>query len=184
MSDGVAILDQSCGIESVSLNDPTGWIFRVAVRETTRIPFIPFTTESSSSTAKQPTSSQSNCPRWFRFNRISNETTTANEPYFIFCFTVETELADVTIAANTWTPCMTWKLSGTADPLLELYNQPADVLLAQNDDGNSLAFQNCYAAVLSYRLRQGDYRVVIRNPKCAYGRFELRLSTEINRNLK
>lgn len=79
---------------------------------------------------------------------------------------------------------MSWKLSGTADPLLELYNEPGDVLLAQNDDGNNLAFQNCYAAILSYRLSRGDYRVVIRNPKCAYGRFELRLSAENDRNFK
>jgi hypothetical protein len=79
---------------------------------------------------------------------------------------------------------MTWKLSGTADPLLELYSEPPNELLAQNDDGNSLALQNCYAAVLSYRLQKGDYRVIIRNPKCAYGKFELRLSAEINRNLK
>jgi hypothetical protein len=97
---------------------------------------------------------------------------------------VETELADVTIAANTWVPCITWKLSGMADPLLELYPEPGDVLLAKNDDGNSLGLQNCYAGVLSYRLPKGDYRVVIRSPKCAYGKFELRLSAEIDQNLK
>jgi len=97
---------------------------------------------------------------------------------------VETALADVTISANTWVPCMMWKLSGTADPLLELYTEPDGKLLAENDDGNNLTDRNCYAAVLSYRLEKGDYRVIIRNPKCAYGKFELRLSAEIDRNLK
>jgi hypothetical protein len=136
--------------------------------------FISTTRETTSSSPK-PT-----CPRWFRFNTISNESTNANEPNFTFCFSVETALADVTIAANTWVSCLKWKLSGTADPLLELYSEPGEILLAQNDDGNSLEFQNCYGAVLSYRLPKGDYRVVIRNPKCAYGKFELRLSAEID----
>jgi len=33
-------------------------------------------------------------------------------------------------------------------------------------------------------LEKGDYRVIIRNPKCAYGKVELRLSAEIGQNLK
>ena len=254
---GVAILNESCGVESISINNPYAWVFQVAADETTvaqeiistkqsidetsiarevpttkqyidvttvgqgvlstkqyihetsvarevpstkqyidetsvagEVPstkqYIDVTTEqvSSTSTSQTTSSPRATCPRWFHFDRISNESTSVDEPNFTFCFSVEAALADVTIAANTWVPCMTWKLSGTADPLLELYTEPNGVFLAQNDDGNSLAVQNCYAAVLSYRLQRGDYRVVIRNPKCAYGKFELRLSAEIDRNLK
>ena len=79
---------------------------------------------------------------------------------------------------------MAWKASGAADPLLELYAWPANEFLAQNDDGNSLVLQNCYASVLSYRLARGDYRVVIRHPKCSYGTFEVRLLAEIDSRLK
>lgn len=74
---------------------------------------------------------------------------------------------------------MAWKASGAADPLIELYSLPENEFLAQNDDGSSHSVQNCYASVLSYRLERGDYRVVIRHPKCSYGTFELRLSAEI-----
>ena len=178
------MLDQSCGIESSALNDLNRWVFRIAATETTSSENPITTTSTMPSTTRSSSTTESTCSRWFRFNRVSNESTNANQSSFIFCFTVESDIADVTIAANTWTSCMTWKLSGTADPLLELYNEPGDVLLAQNDDGNNLAFQNCYAAILSYRLQRGDYRVVIRNPKCAYGRFELRLAAEIDRNFK
>jgi hypothetical protein len=216
LDSGVAIINESCGVQSVQITDPYAWVFRVATAETTFIkesittqplvsnttgriatteatsikesittqPFVSETTEQSSSTRQITTPPRPTCPQWFQFNRISNESTSANEPYFTFCFTVETTLADVTISANTWVPCMIWKLSGTADPLLELYTEPHGKLLAENDDGNNLTFQNCYAAVLSYRLEKGDYRVIIRNPKCAYGKFELRLSAEIDRNLK
>lgn len=124
------------------------------------------------------------CPRWLSFRTVSNESTDANRSQVVFCFQVEADVADVTIAANTGVTCPMWKLSGIADPLIELYTWPSDQLLAQNDDGNSLTFQNCYASVISYRLTRGEYRVVIRHPKCAYGRFELRLSAEIERNLK
>ncbi len=235
LDSGIAILNESCGVESVSISNPYAWVFRVAVAETTFIEEItttqqlvsttpeqissttpttpeqissttpttsekissttpttseqissttPTKTEQISSTTPTTPSPRPTCPRWFSFNTISNETTNANEPYFTFCFTVETTLADVTISANTWVSCMLWKLSGTADPLLELYSEPGDQFLAQNDDGNSLTLQNCYAAVLSYRLPKGDYRVIIRNPKCAYGKFEVRLSAEIDQNLK
>jgi hypothetical protein len=186
---GVATLNESCGVVSAPINNPYTWIFRVATPETTATQEI-LITERLTSTSTLPInttreatpSPRPACLRWIPFNTISNESTSANEPNFTFCFTVETTIADVTIAANTWAPCMTWKLSGTADPLLELYSEPPNELLAQNDDGNSLALQNCYAAVLSYRLQKGDYRVIIRNPKCAYGKFEL--PAEINRNLK
>jgi hypothetical protein len=212
LDNGIAILNESCGVESVLTNNSNAWVFRIADATTTiseeiitssstqfisTTQFIPTTqqfisttqststTQFISTTTEQISSSpRPRCPRWLNFNTISNESTSANEPYFIFCFSVETVLADVTIAANTWVPCMKWKLSGTADPLLELYSEPGGVLLAQNDDGNSLEFQNCYAGVLSYRLQKGDYRVIIRSPKCAYGKFELRLSAEIDQQLK
>ncbi len=215
LDSGIVILNESCGVESVSITNPYAWVFQVAVTETTFIEeiittqqpvskttkqFVADTTEQFvSKTTKQPVSKTTEqvssteqttfsprptCPRWFDFNRISNESTSTNEPNFTFCFHVETTLADVTISANTWVSCMMWKLSGTADPLLELYSEPDGEFLAQNDDGNSLTDQNCYAAVLSYRLKKGDYRVIIRNPKCAYGKFELRLTAEIERNLK
>ncbi len=224
MDNGIAILNESCGVESVLTNNSNAWVFRIADATTTiseeiitssstqfisTTQFIPTTqqfisTTQSTSTTQPISTTQSisttqfisttteqisssprpRCPRWLNFNTISNESTSANEPYFIFCFSVETVLADVTIAANTWVPCMKWKLSGTADPLLELYSEPGGVFLAQNDDGNSLEFQNCYAGVLSYRLQKGDYRVIIRSPKCAYGKFELRLSAEIDQQLK
>lgn len=88
-------------------------------------------------------------------------------------------MADVTIAANTWTSCDNWKISGAADPLLDLYDIHGDpILLAQNDDGNAMIEWNCYAAVLSFRLSQGNYRVVIRHAKCNYGKFELRIAAE------
>jgi len=149
--------------------------------KTTEKPTVKTTEQSVTTQTSSP--SQVECPQWFQFNRISNESTSLAEPNFTFCFTVETTFADVTIGANTWSPCTTWKLSSTADPFMELYTEPSGVLLAQNDDGNSLPLQNCYAAILSYRLQRGDYRVVIRSSRCAYGKFELRLTTEINGNL-
>jgi hypothetical protein len=155
----------------------------VASRETTVVEEMT-TTQQMNSTKQSIPSPRPTCPRWLSLNTISNESTSADEPFFIFCFNVETSLTDVTISANTWVPCTTWKLSGTADPLLELYSELTKELLAENDDGNSLAFQNCYAAVLSYRLQRGDYRVIIRNHKCAYGTFELRLLAEIDRHFK
>jgi hypothetical protein len=211
LDNGIAILNESCGVESVLTNNSNAWVFRIAdatttiseeiitssstqfistaqfistTQSTSTIQFISTTTEQMITTGQISSSPRPRCPRWLNFNTISNESTSANEPYFIFCFSVETVLADVTIAANTWVPCMKWKLSGTADPLLELYSEPGGVLLAQNDDGNSLEFQNCYAGVLSYRLQKGDYRVIIRSPKCAYGKFELRLSAEMDQQLK
>ncbi|CAF3417555.1 unnamed protein product [Rotaria sp. Silwood1] len=192
---GVATLNESCGVESNPINNPHAWTFRVAVTETTNIEEIDITEQLVSSITTQQTTTkrqqtttttttQLACPRWLHFDTISNESTNANETHFTFCFSVNTTLADVTISANTWVSCRMWKSSGAADPLLELYSEENGKLLAQNDDGNSFALQNCYAAVLSYRLQRGDYRVIIRNPKCAYGKFELRLSAEIDRNLK
>jgi hypothetical protein len=184
---GVGTLNQSCGVESEPVNNPYAWIFRVLTSETTVVEEILTTQRLVSTTTYQPTSTQTTnlfsqpaCPRWLSFNTISNESTSASEPVFIFCFSVQRTFADVTISANTWVPCTTWKNSGTADPSLELYTEPINQLLAKNDDGNSLPLQNCYAAVLSYRLQRGDYRVIIRNPKCAYGKFELRLTAEFD----
>ncbi|CAF1690968.1 unnamed protein product, partial [Adineta ricciae] len=95
------------------------------------------------------------CPRWLPFETVVNLTSSALEPNYTFCFTVNTSFADVTITANTWASCSTWKMSGTADPLLELFTPETsiDSPVAQNDDGNSISHLNCYAAVLSYRLR-------------------------------
>lgn len=146
--------------------------------------FLAATSPLISSTQQSTLTPRTACPRWLSLDTISNESTSANEPLFIFCFSVKTLSADVIISANTWVSCMEWKFSGTADPLLELYSESNDELLAQNDDGNNLALTNCYAAVLSYRLPKGDYRVIIRNPKCAYGKFELRLSAETDHHLK
>ncbi|CAF2662529.1 unnamed protein product [Rotaria sp. Silwood2] len=189
---GVATLNESCGVESNPINDHYAWTFQVAVTETTTIEeiytsnlLVSTTTTQEITTTRQPISPPGReCSQWLHFDTIANESTNANKPQFTFCFSVNTTSADVTISANTWVSCRMWKLSGAADPLLELYSEANGNFLAQNDDGNSLPLQNCYAAVLSYRLQKGDYRVIIRNPKCAYGRFELRLSAEINQNLK
>jgi hypothetical protein len=191
LDSGVATINESCGIESAPISDHQAWVFHVPAAETTAIEEM-ITSKASSSTStplinfttQSTLAPQLECPRWLLFDTISNESTSVAEPTFIFCFHVETLLADVTISANTWAPCTTWKLSGTADPLLELYSESNEEFLAQNDDGNNLALTNCYAAVLSYRLKKGDYRVIIRNPKCAYGKFELRLSAEIDRHFK
>ena len=68
---------------------------------------------------------------------------------------------------------------------MDLFNlDDHQTLLAQNDDGNAIVEFNCYAAVISYRLVRGDYRVVIRHSKCNYGKFELRLSAEATNALK
>ncbi|CAF2986927.1 unnamed protein product [Rotaria sp. Silwood2] len=120
------------------------------------------------------------CYRWFQFNTILNLRTNAEYPTFTFCFTVNTTFADVTIVANTWVSCSSWKTSGASDPLIELHSENARQFLAENDDGNSIPSMNCYASVLSYRLPRGDYRVVIRNPKCAYGYYELRFLAEVS----
>ena len=89
-------------------------------------------------------------------------------------------MADVTVSANTWTSCALWKASGKADPMIDFYNitNTDPLLLAQNDDGASINELNCNAAVISYRLYNGNYRVVIRHPKCNYGQFEVRLTAE------
>jgi hypothetical protein len=116
---------------------------------------------------------------WLPFGTIKNITTNDNQQNYSFCFYVNKTLADVIVSANTWTPCATWKISGAADPLIDFYNiTNYSILLAQNDDGNSISELNCYAAVISYRLYRGNYQVIIRHPKCNYGRFEVRLSTE------
>ena len=81
----------------------------------------------------------------------------------------KTLVADVTLSANTCVPCAHWKLSGAADPLLELYSAANEELLVQNGDGNKRASKDCYAAVLSYGLERDDCRAIIRNLKCAYG---------------
>ena len=114
-----------------------------------------------------------------------NVTTNASHPAFIFCFHVNQSSTDVIVSANTWVPCASWKVSGAADPLMDLYVIDNNLkMLAQNDDGNSIPHFNCYAAVLSYRLDHGHYRVVIRHQKCLYGYFEVRLSAETTNALK
>ncbi|CAF4661015.1 unnamed protein product [Rotaria sp. Silwood2] len=50
-----------------------------------------------------------------------------------------------------------WKSSGTVDPLIELYFESNNQLLAQNDNGFNVETRNCYAAVLSYRLKKKDF---------------------------
>jgi hypothetical protein len=138
------------------------------------------TTQTSTTTP-----STSMCSEWLLFGTVKNITTNDNQRNYSFCFYVNTTLADVTILANTWTPCATWKTSGAADPLIDLYNITNNpILLAQNDDGNSISQFNCYAAVISYRLYRGNYQVIIRNPKCNYGRFEVRLSVETTNRFK
>ncbi len=191
MDSGIATINESCNIESAPIKDPQVWIFHILSGETTVIEgitttkkFLPSTSSLISSTKQPIFTPRTACPRRFSFDTISNESTNANEPSFIFCFRVETPSADVVISANTWTPCIIWKLSGAADPLLELCSESNGEGLAQNDDGNSIALTNCYTAVLSYRLQKGDYRVIIRNPKCAYGKFDLRLSAETDRHFK
>jgi hypothetical protein len=161
---------------------------RISTSTTTAVP----TTETSSSsttttetttpaTILTTTTTTSNpvCSEWLPFGTIKNVTTSDNQQNYSFCFNVNTTLADVTVSANTWTPCATWKTSGAADPLMDMYNITNNpILLAQNDDGNSIPELNCYAAVLSYRLNRGNYRILIRHPKCNYGKFEVRLSAE------
>ncbi|CAF3552670.1 unnamed protein product [Rotaria sp. Silwood1] len=140
------------------------------------------TSKSPTATMQTITSSASPiaaCHQWFPFNTILNLSTNVEHPTFTFCFSVNTIFADVTIAANTWVPCSSWKNSGASDPLIELHSENVKQLLAKNDDGNSIPSINCYASVLSYRLPRGDYRVVIRNPKCAYGYCELRFLAEV-----
>ncbi len=177
MDGGVATINQSCGVESSPVVDPQFWTFQVAADATTE----EISTKTTARTTARPPSS---CSRRLSFDTVSNETTSVGQPLYIFCFSVSTSTADVTISANTWVPCSAWKASGAGDPLLELYSENNGRLLAQNDDGNSLALQNCFAAVLSYRLPKGDYRVVVRNPKCTHGTFELRLSAETTNRAK
>ena len=176
----MATINESCGIESDPITNSNIWMFHAASVMTTDEPPME-TTITQEYVYTETTSTaviHSACSRWLHFNTISNESTSNDDPTFLFCFTINTTSADVTIAANTWVPCATWKFSGAADPLLELYSLPNRQLLARNDDGNSLPFKNCYAAVLSYRLPMGNYQVTIRNPKCAHGNFELRVLTE------
>jgi len=125
------------------------------------------------------------CSEWLPFGTIKNIITNDKQQNYSFCFYVNTTLADVTVSANTWTPCATWKKSGAADPLIDFYNiTNYSILLAQNDDGNSISELNCYAAVISYRLYRGSYQVIIRHAKCDYGRFEVRLSAETTNAFK
>ncbi|CAF1121256.1 unnamed protein product, partial [Didymodactylos carnosus] len=121
------------------------------------------------------------CPRYWQFDTLVNVTTNEAEQNYTFCFDVNQFQSDVTITANTYVSCSNWKQSGAGDPMLELYcrKQWSEQLLAVNDDGNA-NFQNCFAAVLSYRLPRGTYKVVVRHPKCNYGRFELRLRLDRN----
>ncbi|CAF1470283.1 unnamed protein product [Rotaria sordida] len=186
---GVATINESCGVESAPVTNHHFWTFQVATNPTTEETNIT-TTAPTTATARPTTTPimspstttiihpSTSCPRRLSFGTISNETTSASQPSYVFCFTINSSMADVTISANTWVSCSAWKASGAADPLLELYSESNGHLLAQNDDGDSLPFKNCFAAVLSYRLAKGNYRVVIRNSKCAYGKFELRLSTD------
>ncbi|CAF3161842.1 unnamed protein product [Rotaria sp. Silwood2] len=146
---------------------------------TTSTQIISKITTTTTQTITSRVSSIPACYQWFPFNTIVNLNTNVEHPTFTFCFTINTTFADVTIAANTWVSCSNWKSSGAGDPLIELYSENNRQLLAENDDGNSISSMNCYASVLSYRFPRGDYRVVIRNSKCAYGFFELRLLAEV-----
>ena len=167
-------------MESLPLNNQNLWTFEI-LRTTTKAVPISTTIVTRTSNSAVPTTESIgiDCPRWLPFKTISNETTDVANPEFVFCFYTELLMTDVTIAANTWVSCMEWKNSGFADPLMELYSLPNGQLLAENDDGNSLPHSNCFASVLSYRLPRGAYRVVIRHPKCSYGKFELRLFAEM-----
>ncbi|CAF4414138.1 unnamed protein product [Rotaria sp. Silwood2] len=192
LDSGIATLNESCGIESVPIDNHYTWTFQVAATEITTMEALSTTerfvstTTIETSTTKITTipSPRPECLRWFYFDTISNESTSATEPTFSFCFIVNKTLTDVTISANTWVSCQMWKSSGTADPLIELYFESNNQLLAQNDDGFNVETRNCYAAVLSYRLKKGIYRAIIRNSKCAYGKFELRLSAEVDGTFK
>lgn len=195
LDSGVATVNESCGIESAPVTDTNIWTFQILERTTvsstvsTNRSYATTTTEMTTTTAQIRSSNATTnvrttatsagiprpaCPQWFSFNTLLNESTNAEYPTFIFCFTVDTMIADVTIAVNTWVPCSKWKNSGASDPLIELYSESDSQLLAENDDGNSIPSMNCYASVLSYRLPKDNYRVIIRNPKCAHGFFELR----------
>ena len=192
MDRGVATTNNSCSVESAPINDTNIWTFQTFNQTTT----LPSTSKSYSysSTNRESTtttidttsvtSSRPMCSRWFSFNTISNQSTNAQYPTFTFCFSVDTVSADVTIQANTWVPCSQWKSSGASDPLIELHSESGRKLLAENDDGNSIPTMNCFGSVLSYRLPRGDYRAVIRNPKCAYGFFELRVLAETSTSQK
>ncbi|CAF1131021.1 unnamed protein product [Adineta ricciae] len=199
---GVVSINQSCGIESSPITDKYFWEFwtesaRITTQEPVTTNVITTSTTKSISTTTtriaQPITTTINnnvsnkfCPKWLTFNTILNLTSSIVQPNHAFCFTVNTTFADVTIVANTWVSCSTWKISGTADPLLELFTPETNIgsPIAQNDDGNSISHLNCYAAVLSYRLMKGNHRIVIRHQKCAYGNFELRISSETNNILK
>ncbi|CAF1483996.1 unnamed protein product, partial [Rotaria sordida] len=134
---------------------------------TTITTITPTTTITTSTTTITPTTAITTsttpniiCPRWLQFGLIINVTTNASHPEFTFCFHVNQSSSDVTVAANTWVPCANWKVSGAADPLMDLYVIGNNLkMLAQNDDGNSIPHLNCYASVLSYRLDHGNYRV-------------------------
>ncbi|UJR17606.1 hypothetical protein I4U23_004502 [Adineta vaga] len=192
---GVISINQSCGIESSPIIDKNFCEFWIApVSITTHIfTAIDRVTTTYSSTVSSSTTtttignlSSERCPYWLPFGTILKLTTSTFQPNYTFCFTVNTSFADVTIAANTWAPCSTWKISGTADPLLELFTPETSMNspVAQNDDGNSVDHLNCFAAVLSYRLMKGNHRVVIRHQRCAYAKFELRLTSEANNGIK
>lgn len=190
MDSGLAIFNESCGAESAPITNKTAWTFKSGAASQVAIEIIrtstamtskstPITTEILTSTSTSTSTSSSACKKWLSFNTFLNISTNNAEPTFTFCFNVNKTFADVTIAANTWVPCFKWKNSGAADPLIELYSENERRLLAENDDGNSIPTMNCYASVISYRLVHGDYRVVIRSPKCAYGNFELRFQAEL-----
>ncbi|UJR17557.1 hypothetical protein I4U23_004453 [Adineta vaga] len=205
---GVVSINQSCGIESAPMKDKNFWEFWIAPmssssqrpiittgstkKTTTKQSTTVSVTTTSSSTSSTTTSTITNiipnqiCPQWLPFGTSLKLLTSTLQPNYTFCFTVNTTFADVTIAANTWAPCSTWKISGTADPFLELFTPETNINspVAQNDDGNSVDHLNCFAAVLSYRLLRGNHRVVIRHQRCAYGNFELRLSSETTNSIK
>jgi len=109
-----------------------------------------------------------------------NMTVSPSQPTVSFYFQLNAQMTDVTIEANTWVTCNQWKASGMADPDLELYSASqqsgSQQLLASNDDGN-MTPQNCFAAVLSWSLTAGLYKVIVgASDTCSYGQFELHLS--------
>ncbi|CAF1683499.1 unnamed protein product, partial [Adineta ricciae] len=162
---GIALINQSCGIESAPLANKYFWTFQIAApnnttqTSTTRKTTTTTTHKTTTTTHKTTTTTHKTtittthktttttatktplpsittttttagavitsgiplngaCPNWLPFGTVLSLTSSALQPNYTFCFTVNTTFADVTIAANTWAPCSTWKISGTADPLL------------------------------------------------------------------
>lgn len=172
MMNATSMMNSTSTMNSTSMMNNTSVTIMSTITTTSSIQTVNSTTINNNLT--------SICPLWLPLNTIINVTTNEDHPNYTFCFTVNTTMDDVTIAANTWSPCSTWKISGTADPIMELFTPETSngLPVAQNDDGNSITHLNCYAAVLSYRLIKGNHRVVIRHQRCAYGNFELRLLAE------